>query len=240
MASTFFSSTKSSPSIVFFLVVSLLFIANGCIDIRIWNRALNGYDRIVSEDEILDAKMLLMSVGVPEENLCRSKALANREDSAEDNNIDDLWALPLCDGSFLNLDIKGDRGGFKAGAQQPRILEENEGEEEEPTFEEDPLFYFFTGFCALFCVMVAAMAAGLTMGMLSLDPLMLLVKIRASRSPEEKHQAEALLPIVKQHHLLLVTLLLLNSLANEALPLFLEKLVSPIVSVLLSVSFLLM
>ncbi|OEU19879.1 DUF21-domain-containing protein, partial [Fragilariopsis cylindrus CCMP1102] len=81
--------------------------------------------------------------------------------------------------------------------------------------------------------------AGLTMGMLSIDPLMLLVKIRASHSQEEKKQAEALLPIVKQHHLLLVTLLLLNSMANEALPLFLEVLVSPVVSVILSVSFVL-
>jgi len=86
---------------------------------------------------------------------------------------------------------------------------------------------------------MAALAAGLTMGLLSLDPLMLLVKIRASRSPEQKQQAEAVLPIVKQHHLLLVTLLLLNSMANEALPLFLEKLVSPVVSVLLSVTFIL-
>eukprot|EP00536_Pseudo-nitzschia_multiseries_P011175 jgi/Psemu1/259641/estExt_Genewise1Plus.C_3660038 len=93
--------------------------------------------------------------------------------------------------------------------------------------------------CALLCVVTAAIAAGLTMGMLSLDPLMLLVKIRASRSPEEKAQAESLLPIVKQHHMLLVTLLLLNSMANEALPLFLDRLVSPFVAVLLSVSFVL-
>jgi hypothetical protein len=205
-----------------------------------WNRVFNDSDRIFSVGQLLDAKMLLMSVGVPEENLCRNNAFANREDSAEDSN-NNLSALPLCDiGSFLNLEIKSDKVGFKAGEQQRRILVEEGGEEEEPTFEEDPVFYFVTGFCALFCVMVAAMAAGLTMGMLSLDPLMLLVKIRASRSPEEKSQAEALLPIVQQHHLLLVTLLLLNSLANEALPLFLEKLVSPIVSVLLSVSFLLM
>lgn len=222
------------------VLVSLLVIFNGYIEFQIWkmNRVFNDSDRIVSEGEILNAKMLLMSVGVPEENLCRSNVFANREDIVEDSS-DDIWALPLCeDGSFLNLESKADRGGFKTVEQQRRILVE-EGEEE-PTFEEDPVFYFVTGLCALFCVMVAAMAAGLTMGMLSLDPLMLLVKIRASRSPEEKQQAEALLPIVQQHHLLLVTLLLLNSLANEALPLFLEKLVSPIVSVLLSVSFLLM
>ena len=94
--------------------------------------------------------------------------------------------------------------------------------------------------CALACVTTAALAAGLSMGMLSLDPLMLLVKIRAPRSPEEKEQAESLLPIVKKHHLLLVTLLLLNSMANEALPLFLDRLVPPYLAVLLSVTFVLM
>ena len=77
------------------------------------------------------------------------------------------------------------------------------------------------------------------MGLLSLDPLMLLIKMRAANTQKEKDQAASLLPIVKQHHLLLVTLLLLNSMANEALPLFLEVLVSPIVAVILSVTFVL-
>lgn len=42
---------------------------------------------------------------------------------------------------------------------------------------------------------------------------------------EEKRAAEKLMPLVKQHHWLLVTLLLCNALANEALPLFLDRLV---------------
>eukprot|EP00439_Symbiodinium_sp_Y106_P081866 s200_g20.t8 len=41
------------------------------------------------------------------------------------------------------------------------------------------------------------------------------------------------------HHLLLVTLLLLNALANEALPIFLDDLLSPVFAVLLSVTFVL-
>ena len=42
---------------------------------------------------------------------------------------------------------------------------------------------------------------------------------------EEKQAAEKLMPLVEQHHWLLVTLLLCNALANEALPLFLDRLV---------------
>ena len=74
------------------------------------------------------------------------------------------------------------------------------------------------------------------MGLLSLDPLMMMIKMRAGTTEEEKQQAANILPIVQQHHLLLVTLLLLNSIANEALPLFLEELVSPFVAVILSVT----
>lgn len=42
---------------------------------------------------------------------------------------------------------------------------------------------------------------------------------------DEKQAAEKLIPLVAQHHWLLVTLLLCNALANEALPLFLDRLV---------------
>jgi hypothetical protein len=239
MALTFDRITRSS-SCIGVLFSLLLVVANASpfvtatgIDIQQGDRILG--NRLVSEDEVLHAKAILMSVGVPERNFCRDKAFAKRENVAEDNNNINIMALPLCD-VYLDTEIKGDMGDFKAG-ELSRILEE---EGEEPTFEEDPFFFFVMAFCALSCVGMAALAAGLTMGLLSLDPLMLLVKIRASRSPEQKEQAEAVLPIVKQHHLLLVTLLLLNSMANEALPLFLEKLVSPVASVLLSVTFILM
>ena len=184
-------------------------------------------DRIVSADEILEAKALLISLGVPERNLCTIN------DGGYDKDNKNPLALRECDPYLLlDMEVEDDLDAYETR----RFLEE----EEPVTFASDPVFFLTMAACTLFCVILAALAAGLTMGMLSLDPLMLLVKIRASRSPEEKRQAESLLPIVKQHHLLLVTLLLLNSIANEALPLFLDKLVSPVVAVLLSVSFVLM
>ena len=98
------------------------------------------------------------------------------------------------------------------------------------------LFYVKNGLLALACVSMAALAAGLTMGLLSLDPLMLRIKMRAGSTEAEKKQAEKLLDIVQQHHLLLVTLLLMNSMANEALPLFLDQIVPSYVAVILSVT----
>jgi metal transporter CNNM len=96
--------------------------------------------------------------------------------------------------------------------------------------------FFINALCSLICVCVAALAAGLTLGMLALDPLMLLIKERAAISIDERMAAKRLLPIVQQHHRLLVTLLLMNSIANEALPIFLEKLIPPAAAVIVSVT----
>ena len=90
-------------------------------------------------------------------------------------------------------------------------------------------------FCVAICICTAALAAGLTLGMMSIDPLFLAIKFRSGTVDEQK-QASQILPLVKQHHFLLVTLLLMNSLANEALPIFLDDLVPDYVAVILSVT----
>jgi metal transporter CNNM len=92
---------------------------------------------------------------------------------------------------------------------------------------------------ALFCVACAGIASGLTVGLLSLDATKLEMKIKIKDSEDGK-AAASVLPIVKRHHLLLVTLLLFNALAGEALPVFLEALVPPWLSVLISVTLVLL
>lgn len=122
---------------------------------------------------------------------------------------------------------------------------------------------------ALGCVVCAAMAAGLTIGLMvrhcslyfihpsihrpmvglaptsytphkqSIDPLELEIKQRVGTA-EECRQASVVLPLIQRHHLLLVTLLLYNSAANETLPLFLDRLVPSYVAVLLSVTMVLL
>lgn len=93
---------------------------------------------------------------------------------------------------------------------------------------------FFNTVMACTCVLCAGLAAGLTMGLLSLDITKLEIKCRVG-TEEEKRDALAVLPIVKRHHLLLVTLLLFNSIANETLPIFLGELVPNYLAILLAV-----
>jgi metal transporter CNNM len=48
------------------------------------------------------------------------------------------------------------------------------------------------------------------------------------------------MPLVKRHHLLLVTLLVGNAAAMEALPIFLDRVLGPIFAILISVTAVLM
>ena len=109
-------------------------------------------------------------------------------------------------------------------------------EESPPSFSDDEWFFIKNILCAILCVCVAAWASGLTMGLLSLDPLLLVTKMRrVGCSERELKQAASLLPIVNQHHLLLVTLLLLNSIAAEALPIFLDNIFPTHLAVIIAV-----
>ena len=73
------------------------------------------------------------------------------------------------------------------------------------------------------CIVCAGFAPGLTRGLLSLDYRKMTIKSR-SGSPIEKIQASKVLPIISRHHLLLVSLMLWNAAATEALPIFLSGL----------------
>ncbi|CBZ49626.1 putative CBS domain multi-pass transmembrane protein [Neospora caninum Liverpool] len=80
------------------------------------------------------------------------------------------------------------------------------------------------------------MASGLTTGYMAFNELQLLV-LQETGSAEARQQAEAVYRIVQgNRHQLLVTLLLCNSLAMEALPLFLDRLFTPLLAVLISVT----
>ena len=97
--------------------------------------------------------------------------------------------------------------------------------------------FWFNFVATLLCVSLAALAAGLTLGLLGIDPLLLLIKQRAGATPEERNMASQLLPVLQNRHRLLVTLLLMNAVANEAMPIFLEALVpSPAAAVVVSVT----
>eukprot|EP00928_Gymnodinium_smaydae_P017730 TRINITY_DN16780_c0_g1_i2.p1 TRINITY_DN16780_c0_g1~~TRINITY_DN16780_c0_g1_i2.p1 ORF type:complete len:725 (+),score=163.96 TRINITY_DN16780_c0_g1_i2:66-2240(+) len=100
---------------------------------------------------------------------------------------------------------------------------------------------------ASLCVISGALAAGLTLGLTTLEPFDLAVKLETrldqSCTAEEREAlareqglCRKILPVIRDRHLLLVTLLLFNTVANESLPIFLDQLVPSLVAILLSVT----
>lgn len=97
---------------------------------------------------------------------------------------------------------------------------------------EDYLIY--SAICLGLVLMAGAMS-GLTVGLLSINDLEL--ELRAeSGDHEESARANKLLPIIRNHHRLLVTLLLANAICMEALPIFLDRMVPSWLAVVISTS----
>jgi len=77
---------------------------------------------------------------------------------------------------------------------------------------------------ALLCLLVAAIVAGLTLGLMSLDTVGLEIVMNSSSSRGDAEAARKIKPIRQKGNLLLVVLLLTNTIAMEVLPLLLEML----------------
>ena len=101
--------------------------------------------------------------------------------------------------------------------------------------ENDPYYYLIrNGILALICVVIAAIEAGLLMGCMAIDPMTLEVKARTAKTHEERHQAKTLLSFVRRKHLVMVSIIIVNMGVNEALPVFLDRLVPTFASILIS------
>ncbi|KAG0575613.1 hypothetical protein M758_5G019100 [Ceratodon purpureus] len=98
--------------------------------------------------------------------------------------------------------------------------------------------WWIAGGISVFLVIFAGIMSGLTLGLMSLG-LVDLEVLQQSGSEEEKRQAAKILPVVQRQHELLVTLLLCNAAAMEALPIFLDDMFNEFVAVILSVTFVL-
>ncbi|KAI3715397.1 hypothetical protein L6452_22379 [Arctium lappa] len=99
------------------------------------------------------------------------------------------------------------------------------------------MFYVYVGI-SCFLVIFAGIMSGLTLGLMSLG-LVELEILQRSGTPTEKKQAAVIFPVVQKQHQLLVTLLLCNAAAMEALPIYLDKIFNQIVAIVLSVTFVL-
>ncbi|KAL6893637.1 hypothetical protein ACP4OV_007735 [Aristida adscensionis] len=88
-------------------------------------------------------------------------------------------------------------------------------------------------------VIFAGLMSGLTLGLMSLSLVDLEVLAKSGTDQDRKHAAK-ILPVVKNQHLLLCTLLICNAAAMEALPIFLDGLVTAWGAILISVTLILL
>ncbi|XP_016649974.1 PREDICTED: DUF21 domain-containing protein At5g52790 [Prunus mume] len=95
-------------------------------------------------------------------------------------------------------------------------------------------FWVFIVIC-LVLVSFAGIASGLALGLLSFSQVDLEVLIKSGQ-PQDQKNAAKILPLVKNEHLLLCTLLIGKSLAMEALPLFLDSILPVWAAILVSVT----
>ena len=137
--------------------------------------------------------------------------------------------------SFITPPIINNEGGINSTTiEAPPALEEGDIYRAVPG---SGAFWFnLIGFIVLACF--AGTMSGLTVGYLSIDSLILEIKM-SNGTESEKYYAEKIYRLVANHHWLLVTLLLCNSFACEAMPIFLSKLVNEMMAVILSVTVLL-
>lgn len=105
---------------------------------------------------------------------------------------------------------------------------------EEKLTPDVPMFWVYLGMY-IFLMLFAGLMSGLTMGLLSLGSTQLEILEKAGK-PIEKKYAKRIFPIVKRHHLLLVTLLLANAAAVETMPIFMDRITNPIIAIVVSVS----
>ena len=126
---------------------------------------------------------------------------------------------------------------FSGKKEHIKPLPKKEKEESNRAVPFSAAFWFnLVVFLVLACF--AGTMSGLTVGYLSIDSLFLEIKMN-NGTESEKYYAAKIFRLVHNHHWLLVTLLLCNSFACEAMPIFLSKLVNEMMAIIFSVTVLL-
>ena len=95
--------------------------------------------------------------------------------------------------------------------------------------------FWFNVLMVIALTLFAGIMSGLTVGYLSIDDLVMELKL-STGTDEEKQFANNIIPVISNHHWLLVTLLLCNSFAMEAMPIFLARIVNEILAIVISVT----
>mmetsp|Transcript_8716 Transcript_8716/g.22479 ORF Transcript_8716/g.22479 Transcript_8716/m.22479 type:complete len:488 (+) Transcript_8716:128-1591(+) len=96
------------------------------------------------------------------------------------------------------------------------------------------MFWVYLAVCVV-VVLFAGLMSGLTLGLLSFEEVDLLVLMKSGTETQKRHAAR-IMSVFRNQHWLLVTLLLCNAVAMEALPIFLNKISNEIIAIVVSVT----
>lgn len=113
-----------------------------------------------------------------------------------------------------------------------RSIQTDDPDDDPPLSDADFLIFILT---AIGLTLMAGLMSGLTLGLMSLDNVDLEV-LKRSGTSHQRSCAVRIHPVVENPHRLLVTLLVCNAIAAEALPLVLDRLTDPITAVIISVT----
>ena len=158
---------------------------------------------------------------------------ASMIDDASTEMMSDLFTAIKMDGSSSNTSLSDELSSFDySNAPNTHYLRklgsDITGNGSQTSFIINIILVFV-------CIMCAGFASGLTQGLLSLNFNEMKMKSR-SGTTEEKKYATKVIPVIRRHHLLLVTLMLWNATATEALPIFLSGLVPEYLAIIISVT----
>jgi metal transporter CNNM len=175
---------------------------------------------------IRQALDVLESLGVETFGVCRRSSWNATYDVLERENI----TLPICEGKF----------GKVEGFHLRRLSTFQASNSSKTATKDEELFLTENILGVVVSVGFVAIVAGLFLGLLTLDALDLKIIQRVSINEQERKNAARLFPIVNDRHRLLVTLLILNALGYECLPIFLDRIVPTWAAVVLSTTLVLL
>ncbi|KAL7323017.1 hypothetical protein PS15p_210979 [Mucor circinelloides] len=111
-------------------------------------------------------------------------------------------------------------------------------EEEEHTVDPKSAEFWGQIVAIFFLVALSGIVAGLTLGLMSLDTTNLSI-LEIAGTPQQQYYASRIIPIRKNGHILLATLLLTNTVLNETLPILFDDIFSKgFISVIVSTALL--
>ncbi|KAL4433186.1 hypothetical protein ABPG74_010881 [Tetrahymena malaccensis] len=167
---------------------------------------------------------------------CLQIASAQNEEVSQKTLLDNQNKLQTTDSDQnqqLSSDNQTDQNQLENGENQAQDIDGENGLEHHQKYtSDDPEFYTFI-IIATILVAFAGICSGLTVGYLGITNLQLDIILRNGTS-QEKEAAKKIKPLIQDHHLLLSTLLLSNSIAMEALPIFLDSVCPAWLAVLIS------